>query len=336
MRKTFTFIAFACLGLGINAQIVRTELPDVGDSQLYRRADTTGVVEGAAGTGQAWDFSSLVATSSIATNAYGLPSAHPQGSGFPSANMAITFANGNYEFYETSANSFYLIGEKSPANTRLTYTDGAYWFRFPQAFGIANEDSVEGTYPDGFISSVTRRGWISSTFDAEGSLITPFATYPSAKRVEYLAIHHDSSWTGAANVDVFVKRYEWYVPSQKAPVLVINRQQVILNNGNPSNRKEVLWADPNAVAIAPSIAAQFEIFPNPSQGVAHLNYVLDAADEVRIEVLNILGERVRIVTEGQQAAGMHSYQLGDGLTNGIYLVRMLTSKGATTQKMILN
>ncbi len=336
MRKTFTLFAFACLGLGLNAQFVRTDMGDLGDSQIYRRADTTGVQDGASGTGQNWDYSTLVATSTISTNAYILPSAHPQGSNYPTANLCLNPGNGAFEFYKSNADSLYVIGEKSPANTRVTYTDGAAWFRYPQAFGVPNEDSVYGAYPDGFISTVTRAGWIRTTFEASGSLTTPFATYPAVKRIEYLAAHRDSSLTGAANVDLYVKRYEWYATGVALPVLIIHHQQVILNNGNPTNSKEVLWADDNAVAVAPATTSQFEIYPNPSQGETTLRYRLDASDDVRIEVLSIVGGRVRLVADASQAAGSYSYDLAQGLAKGVYMVRMVSSKGATTQKMILN
>ncbi len=336
MRKTFTLIALVCLGMGLNAQLVRTDMGDLNDSQVYRKADTTGVVDGPAGNGQSWDFSTLVATSVVGTNRYIVASGHPQGSNWPTANMAFSPFNDAYQFYISTADSLYLIGEKSPANTRMTYTNGAALFRYPQGFGVQNEDSVEATYPDGFISSVTRLGWTRTTFDGTGSLITPYATYPNVKRIEYLAIHHDSSWTGAADVVVNVRRYEWYAAGEKMPVLITNYQQVILNGGNPTISREVFFADPTAVAVTPEMANQFEIYPNPSQGNVQVRYALDAASDVQVEVLNVMGERVRLVVDENQAAGTHVVDLGQDLAKGLYLVRLNSSNGASTLKMILN
>lgn len=336
MRKTFTLIALVCLGMGLNAQFVRTDMGDLNDSQVYRKADTTGVVDGPSGTGQSWDFSTLVATSVVGTNRYIAPSQHPLGSNWPTANLTLSPFTDAYQFYVSTADSLYMIGEKSPANTRMTYTDGAALFRYPQGFGVQNEDSVEATYPDGFISSVTRLGWIRTTFDGTGSLVTPYATYPNVKRIEYLAIHHDSSWTGAADVVVNIRRYEWYALGETMPVLITNYQQVILNNGNPTITREVYFADPTAVAVTPEAASQFEIYPNPSQGNAQLRYALDAAGDVQVEVLNLMGERVRLVVNENQAAGAHAYDLGQGLAKGLYLVRLHTAAGSSTLKMILN
>lgn len=336
MRKTTTFFAFVCLTLGLHAQFVRTDMGDLGDSQQYRKADTTGVGDGSAGAGQNWDFSTLVATNLIPTNSYVVPSLHPQGSAYPTANVAFSPANDAWQFYESSADSLYMIGEKSPTNTRITYTDGAAWFRYPQAFSVPNTDNVLGTYPDGFISTVTRRGTIQTVFDGDGSLITPFATYPSVKRVEYSAVYFDSSHTGAANVDVSLLRYEWYASTQTMPVLIIHHQEVIVNGGNPQITKEIYWADPNAVAVTPEVGDRFELYPNPSQGRAQLRYAIDAAGEVRVEILNLLGERVRLVVDETQSAGTYQYDLGAGLSKGIYMVRMQDVRGTSTQKLILN
>ncbi len=337
MRKTLTLFAFACLGLGVQAQqLVRTDMANVGDSQNYRRADTTGVQDGPSGSGQAWNYSTLVPSPAAGINSYIAANTHPLGAQFPTANLAFNPFNGSYGFYISSPDSLYMIGEKSSANTIVSYTDGAAWFRYPQSFGVPNVDSVVGLYPDGIFSSVGRLGWTQTTFDGTGTLVTPFATYPSVKRVEYLAIHRDSSWTGAAFVDVFVRRYEWYASTQTTPVLIIHHQQVILNNGNPTTTKEIWWADPNATAVTPETGTAFDIYPNPSQGETKLSYTLDANTDVQIEVLNIVGGRVRLVVDENQSAGAHGYDLGGGLASGIYLVRMTTSQGSTTKKLVLN
>jgi hypothetical protein len=336
MRKTFTLFAFAFVALGLNAQFVRSEMGNVGDSQIYRKADTTAVPDGPAGSGQNWDFSGLIASSVVGTNSYIVPSSHPQGTAFPAANMAFNPSTLVYEFYKVNADSLVVLGEKSPTNTPISYTDLGLRFSYPMALGVPVVDSVVGTYSDGFISTVTRKGEIITTFDGDGTLITPYATYPNVKRIEYLGIHADSSWLGVADADVFVKRYEWYSATQTMPVLIIHHQQLILNGGNPSNVNEIWWADDNAVAVTPATNGQFDIYPNPSQGLSKLSYQLDAASQVRVEVLNILGERVRLVVDENQAAGTHSYDIGQGLTAGVYLVHMVSDNGSTTKKLVLN
>ena len=325
MRKVTTLIALALtFAFGLNAQtLTRAEIFDVGTTQIYRKADTTGVTEGPAGTGQAWDFSTLVSGPVVGTNDYIAPSAHPAGSFYATANLAFDPSNDAWRMYESNADSIFLIGEKSTANTRLTYTDGATIFKFPFAFNTPMTDSVYGEYPDGFFSSVSRNGYYRVTFDADGSLITPFMTFPSAKRIEYIGVFRDSSWTGAANADNFLIRYEWYVPSRTAPVLILNKTELILNNGNPQRNFEVWYADDNATAIDPLRNASIAIAPNPTEGSATLHLNLLQNEELQIEVLNLLGERVSFVAAGMQAAGTHKFDLQtETFAKGVYFVKV--------------
>ncbi|MBL0016023.1 MAG: T9SS type A sorting domain-containing protein [Bacteroidetes bacterium] len=335
MRNTFTLIAFVLLGLGVQAQLVRADFPDVGDSQVYRRGDS--IAPGPAGNGQTWNFGSIGHTSQVATNQYILPASHAQGSGFPGANLCYKPFNDDYKFYVGSADTMKLIGEKSVANTRVTYSNPANLYVFPQAFGVANMDSVEGVYPDGFVSSVTRKGWYQTVFDGDGQLTTPYMTYPSVKRVEISAQFSDSSWLGGAIGELSILRHEWYAPGETMPVFVVHNQMFVLNGGNPSITYEVWYADPNAVATTEGVFSNLDIFPNPSNGNSALSYRLDATDQVEITISSILGERVRTVLSGEQLAGNHQIDLvTEGLAKGIYLVNLRSSQGNVTRKLVLN
>ena len=337
MRKFATLIAFALLGAAAHGQLTRADFGNVGDSQVYRKADTTGVTAGPSGSGQNWNFGSLANTSVVATNQFIAPSAHAQGSNFPTANLCYKPFNDDFDFFEASVDSLYLVGEKSVANTRCSYTDGAALYVFPQAFGVANMDSVEGVYPDGFISSVTRKGWYQTVFDGDGQLTTPYQTYANVKRVEISAYFQDSSWTGAADGEVFLLRYEWYAAGETMPVLIVHDQQFILNGGNPTITREVWYADPNAVSTEDAAFGDLQLLPNPSHGQSQLRYSLPSNDDVRVEVLNVLGERVAMPFEGVQAAGRHELNLGtDRLAAGIYMVRLSSSQGSVSRKLVIN
>lgn len=337
MRKFATLIAFALLGVAAHGQLTRADFGDVGDSQVYRKADTSGVTAGPSGSGQNWNFAGLINTSVVGTNQFITPSGHPQGSNYPTANLCYKPFNDDYDFFEASADSIVLVGEKSVANTRCIYSDGAKLYRFPQAFGVANMDSVEGVYPDGFISSVTRKGWYQTLFDGDGQLTTPYQTYANVKRVEVSGYFQDSSWTGAADGEVFLLRYEWYAAGETMPVLIILNQQFILNGGNPTVTREVWYADPTAIGTEEGAFGELELLPNPSQGPSEIRYSLPANDDVRVEVLNVLGERVAMPFEGLQTAGRHELSLGtDRLASGIYMVRLSSSQGSVTRKLVIN
>ena len=53
-------------------------------------------------------------------------------------------------------------------------------------------------------------------------------------------------------------------------------------------------------------------WPNPSRGAVHVRYALPSASAVRVEVVDLLGRRVSVVADGEQAAGWHEARLDGG------------------------
>ena len=75
-------------------------------------------------------------------------------------------------------------------------------------------------------------------------------------------------------------------------------------------------------------------FPNPAQGRATLRFELAAAADVQIAVYDVLGRRVRTVTNGRVDAGRHQRRLQTGdLPAGTYFVRMRSDRQAQTRRL---
>ncbi|MDX1420215.1 MAG: T9SS type A sorting domain-containing protein, partial [Rubricoccaceae bacterium] len=76
-------------------------------------------------------------------------------------------------------------------------------------------------------------------------------------------------------------------------------------------------------ALPPSLAAPVAVYPNPATDRATVQFGLAASADVSVEVLDALGRRVRLVTEGSRAAGpVEAILPTDGLPAGTYLVRV--------------
>jgi hypothetical protein len=55
---------------------------------------------------------------------------------------------------------------------------------------------------------------------------------------------------------------------------------------------------------------------------------------VRIELYNVLGQRVRQIVSGTKTAGRHQAELDvSGLASGVYFVRMIHGGSSTTQRL---
>jgi hypothetical protein len=119
----------------------------------------------------------------------------------------------------------------------------------------------------------------------------------------------------------------------------------------PANRHEVfLFAGNNAVKTGvedggrPPIPRSFELFqnyPNPFNSTTLISYTLSRRAQVRLEVFNIAGQLVKVLVDGEQAAGEHRVSWGGEdskgrtMPSGIYLYKLSIEGNVQVKKMVL-
>ena len=80
----------------------------------------------------------------------------------------------------------------------------------------------------------------------------------------------------------------------------------------------------------------FEVYPNPTNGVAQVNYTLAEAGKTTIAVTNMLGETVLAEDLGTQSAGFNVFNLDLVNANaGVYFVTLTSNNEVITQKITL-
>jgi hypothetical protein len=110
---------------------------------------------------------------------------------------------------------------------------------------------------------------------------------------------------------------------------------VLLNDG------EIPVRMTESVPLMPRSYGLVQNWPNPFNPETTLGYALPEPGQVRLAVYDLLGQKVRTLVEGYQAAGMHSARWdgrddeGRALASGTYLYRMEAGTFAQTRKMIL-
>jgi hypothetical protein len=76
-------------------------------------------------------------------------------------------------------------------------------------------------------------------------------------------------------------------------------------------------------------------YPNPSQGQARVRYTLPETALVRLEVYDILGRRVRVLTEGVRTSGRQETILDlRGFASGVYFVRFQLDHYIAVRQML--
>jgi len=77
-------------------------------------------------------------------------------------------------------------------------------------------------------------------------------------------------------------------------------------------------------------------YPNPFNPVTQIRFTMAHVDHVRLEVYNLLGQKVATLMDGFQRAGMHEISFdASQLTSGIYLCQLRTSNYFATKKLVL-
>ncbi|HEX7072121.1 MAG TPA: T9SS type A sorting domain-containing protein [Rhodothermales bacterium] len=77
-------------------------------------------------------------------------------------------------------------------------------------------------------------------------------------------------------------------------------------------------------------------YPNPFNPATTIRYGLPAAGDVMLRLFNVLGQEVRSVALGNQAAGVHEFTLdARGLTSGVYVYRVEAGEFSASKRMIL-
>ncbi len=89
----------------------------------------------------------------------------------------------------------------------------------------------------------------------------------------------------------------------------------------------------------PEVVTDFELiqnYPNPFNPTTTIGFSLNDANDVRIDVYNSVGQRVKTIANGTYSQGFHQVKFdGSNLSSGMYFYTLRTNAATETRKMML-
>lgn len=154
--------------------------------------------------------------------------------------------------------------------------------------------------------------------DIEGELDISFT---------YIILHPD----GTRQTEEMTREYTF---AEEYPEEIASVPWVFFNNGNVVSVEDEGQNQP----VTPTL---LDAWPNPFNATVRLSYSLDKASNVSLVVYNLLGQEVRLLNRGRQAAGQHHVvwdgadHAGQSLPSGIYFVTLTSDAGSVNKKVLL-
>jgi hypothetical protein len=118
------------------------------------------------------------------------------------------------------------------------------------------------------------------------------------------------------------------VDSYNSPVSSVDTFSVLL--------KKVLVGVKEAPSVIPTVFALSQNYPNPFNPSTRIEFALPKETRVRLEVYNMLGQKVATLVDEVRSAGNHGVTFdASGLASGLYFYRLSTNEVSFLKKMML-
>ncbi len=138
--------------------------------------------------------------------------------------------------------------------------------------------------------------------------------------------------------DVFTKQYTYDIPGTVNP----NRLAVVVlvqKYNTNINKRAIINAARYSLGVIDGInklehsGELLSLFPNPTQDIATVEFMLTRPSEVNIEVYTMMGAKIMTQSLGNLPAGEHLHQLVvSNCSPGVYILKVHIGSNVTTQK----
>jgi len=99
---------------------------------------------------------------------------------------------------------------------------------------------------------------------------------------------------------------------------------------------EFQWMDANNSQETPILTTNLNAYPNPFNTSTCINYYLPSRSNCKIEIFNLMGQRVDVLRNSKHPAGQHSLMWdATGYSTGVYFIKLNTATGIFIERITL-
>lgn len=274
------------------------------------------------GTNQTWDFQNLKSIKEFTGTVSEVEDAN--------TSLANTELNefGVHFYFDVNENGIYQTGYASKdLKTQIVYTQAFEKIRFPFEYSNAYEAPFYGEY----ITNGEVRGEMDGTAnisaDAWGTIILPNNTsYDNTLRIRSVKAYTLTFETFEQDIEMVT--YRWYNSAHRYPLLVLTEITSTVN-GTSSKRTQAAFNTNAVKSVTPVASALAEsgatVYPNPSEGVAYLEFMSNEACTAQLSVVDVNGKTIVVSVDVNLISGVNVLALEEytnGLPEGLYFVRL--------------
>jgi hypothetical protein len=293
---------------------------------------------GQAGMNVTWDFSGLelkddfqgsIDQAFFAQNA----------SDFSNANVVLKEFSNQF-FFEGNENQLLLKGVAVNGKPIMKFSEPFVKMKYPFTMG----DQFSGTYGGKYFAGKTT-GTIDGNYnvkaDAYGKLILPGGVeVPNALRVKTVRNYTRKLNSSASQVQVTT--YRWYAENVRFPMLVFIENKV--TNGNREHVSHQAAYKDQYTALKKSTSvdeelfeAKLNVYPNPYKELLNIEYNLKETGEVKIELFNSVGQKLKTIVDETRSGGEYAHELKASELNlkpGAYYIKFNLNGKEKLQKVM--
>lgn len=258
-----------------------------------------GVSSGSSGANQTWNFSTAIVSPAGSFNVLN-SSSTPCTANFPTSGWCFSTPGSQYAYYNLSSSLLEETGASIPSNCSggSTFSNPKTVLIFP--FNYTN------TNTDAYVSN-TGSGNYTVTYDAYGTLITPFGTYLNVARI--------------TNVDGTNTSTVWLNTNPIYQIMTIDE-----------NNNTIIFSNASVGVNETQLSNLISVFPNPSNG----NFTISTQNILsggELEIYNCLGEiisKTKInelflsIDLSEETAGIYFYHVisqGENISSGKLIIQ---------------